>query len=238
MTATWVIGDIHGCAEELADLIEQLDLQHGDRLISVGDLYHRGPDPHGVVDLLTAQPGFELVLGNHERVLLQRAGVAGDRSDGQDCAELPAEWQPGERDLLGDGGTAIHNLRAGAGRELVTPLVGRPYYLRGGSEEQPWVITHAGLVPGRKLDETPPELLCSLRRLQHVRGQPYWYEAYSGPRLVVFGHTPARFPRRQSSGGRLVALGMDTGCVYGGALSAVRMEDLEMAVVPARRSYV
>ncbi|HVS08844.1 MAG TPA: metallophosphoesterase, partial [Planctomycetota bacterium] len=48
--ATWVVGDIHGCAEELARLLERLATGSGDRLVAVGDLFHRGPDPAGVVD--------------------------------------------------------------------------------------------------------------------------------------------------------------------------------------------
>ena len=48
MSSTWVVGDIHGCAEELAELVDAIALQPEDRFLSVGDLYHRGPDPLGV----------------------------------------------------------------------------------------------------------------------------------------------------------------------------------------------
>ena len=57
---TWVVGDIHGCAEELAKLLEEIKLGPEDRFISVGDLYHRGPDPVGVVDILNAIPNTRL----------------------------------------------------------------------------------------------------------------------------------------------------------------------------------
>jgi serine/threonine protein phosphatase 1 len=76
--------------------------------------------------------------------------------------------------------------------------------------------------------------LTSVRRLES-RGRPWWYEAWNGPELVHFGHTHSAAPRTHSRGGRLVALGLDTGCVYGGALSAYSPELDELIQVPARR---
>ena len=61
---SWIVGDIHGCAEELALLLAELALGPGDRLVSCGDLFHRGPDPVGVMDLLAECRGA-FVLGNH-----------------------------------------------------------------------------------------------------------------------------------------------------------------------------
>lgn len=240
MSATWVVGDIHGCAEELAELISKLELQPGDRFISVGDLYHRGPDPLGVAQQLTALPGFSLVLGNHERAMLRRAGLVGQRADGSDSQPLPEvdpDWD--ETVLLGDGRTSIEGVDLSHARALLAPLAGQPYFLHGPQDvEQPWLVVHAGVAPGMPVEESPPDLLCSLRRLRDVPGQPYWYEAYRGPQLVLFGHTPSRFPRACHARGRLVALGLDTGCVYGGSLTAYRIEDGELAVIDAKRDYV
>jgi serine/threonine protein phosphatase 1 len=240
MSSTWVVGDIHGCAVELAELIDQLALQPGDRFISVGDLYHRGPDPLGVAEQLNALAGFSMVLGNHERAMLRRAGLAGQRADGSDSLPLPAvdpDWDPSV--LLGDGRTAIQGVDLSHARALLTPLAERPYFLRGSQHtEQAWLIVHAGVAPGIRVEDSPPDLLCSLRRLRELPGEPYWYEAYRGPPLVLFGHTPARFPRACHAHGRLVALGLDTGCVYGGSLTAYRIEDGELAVIDAKRDYV
>lgn len=239
MSSTWVVGDIHGCAEELAELIEQLQLGVEDRFISVGDLYHRGPDPLDVARQLTALPRFELVLGNHERAMLRRAGLVGQAADGSDALPLPddgASWD--EAVLLGDGRTPMKGVTLGDARALLAPLAGQPYFLRGqGPADQAWVAVHAGVAPGLPIEQSPPDLLCSLRRIRELPGAPYWYEAYEGPDLVLFGHTPSRFPRACHARGRLVALGLDTGCVYGGSLTAYRIEDGELAVVHAKRDY-
>ncbi|MAW62321.1 MAG: hypothetical protein CMJ94_16015 [Planctomycetes bacterium] len=240
MSSTWVVGDIHGCAEELAELVDAIALQPEDRFLSVGDLYHRGPDPLGVARQLQAIPGFELILGNHERAMLRRAGLVGQRADGSDGLPLPegeANWE--EDVLLGDGRTPMQGVSVDQASELLGLLAQRPYYLRGElADGQPWAAVHAGIAPGRRLDDSPPDLLCSLRRLRELPGAPFWYEAYTGPHLILFGHTPSRFPRACHAQGKLVALGLDTGCVYGGALTAYRLEDGELAVVEARRDYV
>lgn len=228
MSATWVLGDVHGCAEELASLLDLLALGPGDRLIPVGDLYHRGPDPLGVARLLAAVPRCEIVLGNHEHVLLRRLRMLGpDASwNGLDAASL-----------AGDGGTALASFDPDCSAELLEPLRDRPYFLRGTDGGRPWLVVHAGVVPGRRVEDTPVEQLVRLRRLPGVRGEPFWFETWRGPELVLFGHTSSMVPRRCLAGSRLVALGLDTGCVYGGHLSAWRLEDGELAAVPAQRRY-
>lgn len=239
MTSTWVVGDIHGCAAELHALLEKIALDDGDRLISVGDLYHRGPEPLEVARTLTALPGFELVLGNHERAMLRRAGLVGQAADGSDAAPLPdplPDW--GEEVLAGDGRTPMVGVTATDAPDLLAPLVQRPYFLQGTQADgSAWTVVHAGTPPRGPVQSAPPDLLCSLRRVRELPGQPYWYEAYAGPELVLFGHTPSRFPRACHFRGKLVALGLDTGCVYGGALTAYRIEDGELAVVDAKHDY-
>lgn len=237
--STWLVGDIHGCAGELAELLERLDLGSGDRLVSLGDLYHRGPDPHGVRDLLADLPcRVDVVLGNHEHVLLRRAGIAGRRPDGSDIGRLPASLGPLEADLLrGDGGTPMRNVDPERAPELLRFLEGRSYCLGGEQDGRRWWAVHAGVPPGRRPDRCRPEDLIRLRRLEGLPGAPYWYEVHAGPDLVLFGHTPGRLPRTRFQGERLVALGLDTGCVYGGSLTAWRLEDGELVAVPARRDW-
>ena len=67
MTRTLVIGDIHGCAIELAHLLE---LVHPTRTILVGDVFRKGPDPMGVWELIKKHQ-IESVLGNHDARMLQ-----------------------------------------------------------------------------------------------------------------------------------------------------------------------
>jgi len=236
---SWIIGDVHGCADELSELIERLALGPEDRVYSCGDLFHRGPDPAGVMDLLK-DSGAQWVLGNHERTVLQRVGLAPRRPDASDRPALRTEFPPiDESDLAGDGGSScrvpaerradfLRFLQTHAGYTLAStdlPAAGPT------ADGRPWRIVHAGIDP-RGLAESSIDCLTGIRRLSG-RGKPWWYEAYEGPELVLFGHTHSKLPRAWRAGGRLLALGLDTGCVFGGSLSAYSPELDELVSVSA-----
>src|SRR2546423_26194 len=72
MSRTIVIGDIHGCFDELCDLLEVIDLQTDDRIIAVGDLITKGPKNAQVLDLFISDQRFSSVVGNHDRTIRQR----------------------------------------------------------------------------------------------------------------------------------------------------------------------
>jgi hypothetical protein len=242
--ATWVVGDIHGCAEELARLLERLAPRSGDRLVAVGDLFHRGPDPAGVVDLLE-RSGAHFVLGNHELAILRRAGLAPLGTDPLDRPPLRERFpELEERDLDGDGGSRCRvepERRAGVLRFLQrhSGFVLRSRDLDGAGptrDGREWCAIHAGVRPGIPPERNAVRDLVGLRRLD-APGKPWWYERYEGPELVLFGHTPSPLPRARRVGERLVALGLDTGCVYGGRLSAYSPELDELVSVAAARAY-
>ena len=228
MTSTWVLGDIHGCADELQELISRLELQPEDRLISVGDLFHRGPKPLEVAQILSAIPQFELVLGNHERVLADR------------LAQLPLDADLNgfeAADLAGDGGTPMASFDPSQSAVILELVRKGVLFLRGEHEGQPWLVVHAGLIPGKPVEENTPFELTRVRNLDGIRGNPFWSEVWTGPELVLYGHTSAPTVRPRFVGERLVALGLDTGCVYGGALTAFRVEDGQRIEVAAKQRY-
>lgn len=240
---SWILGDVHGCADELAELIERLGLGPDDRLYSCGDLFHRGPDPAGVMDLLR-ETGVRWVLGNHERAVLRRTGLAPRRADAADRPSVREDFpELDEADLLGDGRLACRvapERRADLLRFLQThdgyQLASADLAEAGTTiDGRPWRIVHAGVSP-RGVAESSVDCLTSVRRLEG-RGRPWWYERYDGPELVLFGHTHSKLPRAHRAGGRLLALGLDTGCVYGGRLSAYSPELDELVAVPALARY-
>jgi bis(5'-nucleosyl)-tetraphosphatase (symmetrical) len=241
----WIVGDIHGCAQELAELIERLALGPGDQLIAAGDLYHRGPDPLGVARLLEAC-GASFILGNHEHVMLKRCGLTGTRADGADRPPLRLLFPPlTGGDLSGDGGTPLCMDPADAPELLRFTQGHSGYRLRGSELEgagltpdgRDWCVVHAGLAPGKSLERNPLRALVSIRKLE-ARGRPWWYERYTGRELVLFGHTHSAVPRAYRVGGELRALGLDTGCVFGGKLTAYSPELDEFAVVTAKRDWM
>lgn len=67
---------------------------------------------------------------------------------------------------------------------------------------------------------------------------PFWYDAgWHGPQTVVFGHDARRGLVRRTVGGRPVAIGLDSGCVYGGSLSGWIPEEDKVLSIPAARAY-
>jgi diadenosine tetraphosphatase ApaH/serine/threonine PP2A family protein phosphatase len=211
LARTLVVGDIHGCYEELLDLLESVAPGADDRVVSVGDLIVKGEQNRQVLDLFMRDARFSSVLGNHDRALLQH--WKGER------AELKPSQEKCRAELE-------------AGRDAYAAyLDSLPLMLDLGSH----VVVHAGLRPGVPLAEQSVEDLTELRTLGPDRtsreGTP-WYEAYDGEKIALFGHWPLSPPRRAAR-----ALGLDTGCVYGFSLTAYVVETGEFFSVPARRAY-
>lgn len=211
MARTFVVGDIHGCYDELLDLLGLVGLGAGDRLVCVGDLVVKGEKNRQVLDLFMSDARFDSVLGNHDRAVLR--GLRGER-DGLKASQA----------------RCVGELGPDAGR-YAEYLGALPALLDLGSH----VVVHAGLRPGVALDEQEEDDLVELRTLGPDRtsreGVP-WYEVYDGPQTALFGHWPASPPRRG-----LRALGLDTGCVYGYQLTAYLLEEDRLVSVPARRAY-
>lgn len=213
LSRTFVVGDIHGCYEELLALVRSVGLGESDRLVAVGDLITKGERSREVLELFMTDERFSSVIGNHDRALLEY--WKGERKK--------KELKPSQK-------RCAKELKEG--RELYAAFLDTlPGYIDLGTH----VVVHAGLRPGVPLSEQTLDDLTALRTLGPDResrtGTP-WYEAYEGERLALFGHWPSATPRR---GPR--ALGLDTGCVYGYKLTAYQIETGEFHTVPALRAY-
>ncbi len=97
------------------------------------------------------------------------------------------------------------------------------------------VVVHGGVCPDRPFEEHTPADLLETRAIPPERGYdgPFWFESYQGPPRILFGHTVLTEP--------LVgewAVGLDTGCVHGGALTAYSSGQRTVVSVPAERTYV
>lgn len=205
-----------------------------------GDLVHRGPDPAGVCDLLE-DVDARFVLGNHERALLRRLGLAPKAVDGSDAGVVDLDTSKlRPRDLDGAGRSRCLARRRECGR-IVEFLLGHSGYLlrhtdldHGGEtpDGRGWLVVHAGFDPEHPPESQSARVLSSIRRLPR-RQKPYWYERYKGPDLALFGHTQGPRPRIATRGGRPVAIGLDTGCVHGGSLTAYSPELDEFVSVQA-----
>jgi diadenosine tetraphosphatase ApaH/serine/threonine PP2A family protein phosphatase len=208
---TIVVGDIHGCYDELMALLDKAALTAHDRVVSVGDLIVKGEKSREVLDLFIEDERFSAVLGNHDRALRRY-------------------WRGEEVSLKESQEKTRAELSADEAR-YSNYLQQLPLMIDLGSH----VVVHAGVRHGVALSGQTVEDLTELRTLGEDRtnreGVP-WYERYDGDQIVLFGHWPAPEPRR---GPR--AIGLDTGCVYGYDLTAYIIETGEFLSVKARRVY-
>ncbi len=125
-------------------------------------------------------------------------------------------------------------LRDQLGPQLHKWLERRPHFI----EDATFLAVHAGLAPGRSAARTPPRILLNIRTWDG-RGRdlsnpanPPWYEFYSGEKPVFYGHWA-----RKGLNIRDRTLGLDSGCVYGRALSACILESREVVQIAAARVY-
>jgi hypothetical protein len=206
-----IIGDIHGCYDELVALLDKAALKGNDRVVSVGDLVVKGEKNREVLDLFIEDDRFSAVLGNHDRAL--------------------SRFWRGEGNTLKDSQEKVRAELGGDEARYSAYLQSLPLMIDLGSH----VVVHAGVRPGVALSGQTVEDLTELRTLGEDRtnrdGVP-WYEQYDGDKIVLFGHWPAPAPRR---GPR--AIGLDTGCVYGYQLTAYIIETGEFLSVEAQRVY-
>lgn len=210
------IGDIHGCADELEELLEKLALRDDDRVVLLGDLINRGPDSARVIQLARRHATASL-LGNHElRLINYRKTDDPSHIKKYDYATLEQL-----------NGKAWDYLEA-------MPLTFE-------DAEHDIVLVHGGFLPDVPWRKQPARVVTRIqvvdedgepRKRSEAPGAPHWSELWKGPPFVVYGHTP-----RDKVAETKWTLGIDTGCVLGGALTAVILPELKLVQVRARRRY-
>ena len=216
----YAVGDIHGELELLDELLAALELREGDRLVFLGDYVDRGADSHGVVErLLEVRERIPctFLLGNHESMFLDFLGLRDDRYFGGDAFLSNG----GDRTLASYGW--FDALRTGETFRL--PDAHRDFFESCvlWHQDGDYLFVHAGLAEGTlksgdvhyALRRSRPEDLLWNRTtgdLPHKLGV-----------TVVYGHTPRQdFQVRWNAPW---SIGIDTGAVYGGPLTAIRLPD-------------
>jgi predicted phosphodiesterase len=210
------IGDIHGCHQEFAELLDRLALTPDDRLILVGDLINRGPDSARVIDLALHHQAIS-VLGNHEsRLLAYRAtknrALLKDDDEKTFHALQPHHWAYLEKMPL------THEI-----------------------PDLNLVVVHGGFLPGEPWQKQPVSVVTRIQMIDS-EGRPRkradapdatpWAERWAGPPFVIYGHTPRPDIFRLKW-----SVGIDTACVFGGHLTACVLPERRFIQVKARRRY-
>lgn len=231
-----IIGDVHGCYEELCGLLTCLGhtvdkaachvrVQPGRKLLFLGDLVDRGPDSPSVLRLVmqAVEEGVALcVPGNHDIKLMK--------------------WLQGKNVQLQHGLEATVAQLEAATTEFKAKIAAfldgliSHYVLDKGR----LVVAHAGLkesMQGRGAGAVREFCLYGETTGETDEfGLPVrynWAAEYRGKAMVVYGHTPVPEPEWLNN-----TIDIDTGCVFGGKLTALRYPEKELVSVPALQTYV
>jgi len=208
---TLVIGDIHGCYEELQALLDKAGLASSDAIISIGDLVDRGPETPQVLDFFRENAAARALLGNHEskHVRAARGELKLALSQQISRQQFGAAYPP-----------------------AVAWMAGLPLCI----ELPEAVLAHGYLEPGLALDQQNRSVLCGTMggdKLLRERYERPWYEIYDGQKPAIVGHhnytgTDQPFIYRDK------VFGLDTNCVNGKALTGLLLPSFRFIAVPSR----
>ena len=228
----YVTSDLHGCSlESFRRLLAQAGFRQEDYLFVLGDVIDRGEHGAELLLWLTEQPNVELILGNHEAMLLACEFLFEEVTD-ESLDRLTSE----RFDLLGNwlqngGGPTLSGLRKIL-KESPELMEGILDYLRDAPlyeivevQGKRFVLVHAGLGnfgPDRDLDDYSPEEL--------LFGRPALDTAYYPDATVVFGHTPTVYYGEGYRGKAVRTdtwICIDTGAAMGGSPMLLRLDDMK-----------
>ena len=206
MEKIFAIGDIHGSYGQLQDLMQKIPIDFAnDTLVFIGDYIDRGPGSVEVVDFLIdlkkRVPGIIFLKGNHEDMLQKYL-------DGTDRFTY----------LLNGGQNTLDSYlnRKNLPDSFPIPDDHIDFFnsLRLYYETESYIFVHAGLRPKVPLDTQRAEDLLWIR-------DKFIYSKYEFGKPVVFGHTPLEKPLVEPN-----KIGIDTGAVYGNALTCVQLPEV------------
>lgn len=205
---TYIIGDIHGCFDELMDLIAQAGITEQDRIIALGDIVDRGNKSKEVYAYLKNRPNTLVLMGNHERKHQNKI-----LSYAQEIVKVQFDR---------DYDTFLN---------WIDTL---DYFY----ETEEAIIVHAFFEHDVALEQQKNEVLCGSTSGDRYLGKKYpegkyWTDFYTGEKPVIYGHhVVGDLPKIYNN-----TYGIDTGACHGGYLTAIELPGFITHQVKAKKDY-
>jgi serine/threonine protein phosphatase 1 len=211
----FIIGDIHGCYDELRDLLDKAALNSDDQIISIGDLVDRGLDSASVVEFFRDTPNADSIMGNHER---------------KHVRWLDDQVEPAASQII---------TRKQIGEDIYPEVIGYmsdlPHYM----DLPDALLVHGFYEPGVPLEDQRETVIVGT-----LSGEDYlrkrfswpWYERYDGEKPLIMGHRDYT-DKMQVLNYKDRVWGIDTRCVYGGSLTGLMLPGFDIISVPSRGDH-
>lgn len=211
----FIIGDIHGCYNELQDLLAKAALNSDDQIIAIGDLVDRGLDSASVIEFFRDTPNADSIMGNHERKHIRWF----------DDQVEPAASQIITRKQIGED---IYP-------EVISYMSDLDQYM----ELPDALLVHGFYEPGVAIEDQRETVVVGT-----LSGEDYlrkrwswpWYERYDGPKPLIMGHRDYT-EKMQVLNYKDRVWGIDTRCVYGGSLTGLMLPGFDIISVPIRGNH-
>ena len=232
---TYVVSDIHGCCSAWRQALEAISLSDADTLYVLGDMVDRGTGSVPLLQDMMLRPNVIPLLGNHEYMMvsvLRRLAVeiTADNAEGY----LTADDLMGCANWMENGGgptlAAFRRLSRPEQADILDYLADCPLFETVSAGGRDFVLVHAGFepfVPGRPLEDYGIE--------HTLFTTPAVDASYFPGRYLVTGHRPTADRRIRRSRGHF---SIDCGCVFGGSLGVLRLDDLREFYVSAPSSDI
>jgi len=206
--STLIVGDIHGCFDELMMLLKQADYSPSKhQLIFIGDLINKGP--YSLKTLKFAcENKIQCVIGNHELKFIRFI---------EKSLHLPPKLEQLKKDMGKDLNKWLEYIK------------NWPTFI----ETENFLVVHAGVVPEEHPSQSSVDQLVHIRHWENGQmcsqdtGRP-WHEYYKSKKLVIYGHWARQGVLQKSN-----SLCLDSGCVYGRQLTGVLLPSKTLVQVPS-----
>ena len=235
---TYCISDIHGCYDEFMALLEKINFTNTDTLYVLGDVIDRGPESIKCLRYIMGASNIHLLMGNHEQMMFDALTSDYEKDD-----SLMLHW-------LENGGMKVLQefckLSKKEQSAIMDYISNLPYLAQVKIGKQNYVLVHAGLnvedisVVGRP-NTAGIISQQNLGDLVWIR-EKFFRKKALPKSITIFGHTP--IPNIEKHNGAKVwrdkrfndKIGIDGGCVFGGSLLALRLDDMEEFAVNAQKN--
>ncbi len=206
MKRTFAVGDIHGCLDKLEDLMARISPGRDDLVVFLGDYIDRGVKSVEVVDYLrglASEVPCIFLRGNHEHMFLEFLEFGANKT----LYFANGGMKTIESYLAGEPFTSHTKLVHKLSEEHRDFYAGMKWYY----EDRDYIYVHAGIRPGIHMRHQDRSDLIWIR-------DEFIFSPTETKKKVIFGHTPFARPMVKDD-----KIGIDTGAVYGGVLTAVQL---------------